>query len=73
MPYLCVCGIQCRRSQDSVVRPIGKISEIVSKEDRGGMCLTEGAVGCAGRNAGKCCDGLKCHSQTGICLGKDCM
>ena len=37
-------------------------------DERGGMCLREGASGCGAGE--KCCNGLQCHSKTGICLGK---
>ena len=54
------------------LRSVGEVkrcSGFRCPDDRGGMCLREGATGC-GTGEG-CCDGLLCHLETGICMGQE--
>ena len=70
---ICFCdGIvqECSTCRDdsSSDDKVSRCSDFRCPDERGGMCLREGASGCGAGET--CCDGLQCHSKTGICLGK---
>jgi len=70
---VCFCdGIvqKCSTCRDdaSYDGKVSRCSDFRCPDERGGMCLREGASGCGAGE--RCCDGLQCHSKTAICLGK---
>ena len=69
---LCFCdgivqGCEKCNSDSNFDGKVSTCSDFRCPDERGGMCLREGASGCGAGE--KCCPGLQCHSKTGICLG----